>query len=98
MLLLFVPFRDEGSLLVQGESTEAAFIQLMESNSGMYTYHDRLQQMLKANAKMKSMKQDRRRQSKLMTKRRKAMDSKLLEKKQQQRMMCKTCKPIALTK
>lgn len=59
MLLLFVPFRDEGSLLAQCESAEEAFTRLVESNSGMYKHHDRLQQMLKANAKVKEINEAR---------------------------------------
>ena len=64
MLLLFLPFRDKGSLLAQVESAEAAFIRLMESNSGMYKHHDRLQQMLKATAKVKKINEARQEEAK----------------------------------
>ena len=59
MLLLFVPFRSEGTLLAENETAEEAFNRLIEANSGMYKHHDRLQQMLKAHAKVKEINEAR---------------------------------------
>ena len=59
MLLLFVPFRNEGTLLAEGETAEEAFARLVQATSGMYKHHDRLQQMLKANAKVKEINEAR---------------------------------------
>ena len=59
MLLLFVPFRSEGNLLAENESAEKAFSHLVEANPDMYSHHDRLQQMLKVNAKVKEINEAR---------------------------------------
>ena len=58
-MLLFVPFRSEGNLLAENESAEKAFAHLVEANPDMYSHHDRWQQMLKANAKVKEINEAR---------------------------------------
>ena len=65
MLLLFVPFRNEGTLLAETEAAEEAFVRLIEANSGMYQHHDRLQQMLKAYAKVKEINDARQEEAKV---------------------------------
>ena len=84
MLLLFMPFRNEGTLLAENETAEEAFNRLIEANSSMYKHHDRLQQMLKLHAKVKEINEARQvRQRSSMRKKTVAMDPKLLGKQQQ---------------
>ena len=40
MLLLFVPFRNESTLLAENETAEEAFNRSIEANYGMYKHHD----------------------------------------------------------
>ena len=65
MLLLFLSFRNEGTLLAEGETAEEAFACLLQATSGMYKHHDKLQQMLKANAKVKEINEARQEEAKV---------------------------------
>ena len=66
MLLLFVPFRNKSTLLAENETAEEGFNRLIEANSGMYKHHDRMQQMLKAHAKVKEINEARQDEAKLI--------------------------------
>ena len=46
LLLLFVPFREEQSLLQDGEKTEEAFACHLPSNHNCVVYHEKLQKIL----------------------------------------------------
>ena len=50
LILLFVPFRDESSLLLKNETAEEAFHRLMNEDGS--AYHDKLQKILDAQSKM----------------------------------------------
>ena len=43
MILLFVPFRDKGTLVNEDETMEEAFNQLLSNNSRSSSYHDKVQ-------------------------------------------------------
>ena len=58
-MLLFVPFRSECNLLAENEYAEKTFACLVEADPDMYRDHDKLQQMLKANAKVKEINEAR---------------------------------------
>ena len=58
-LLLFVPFRDEGSLLLSNETAEEAFNRLLPTNVDCSGYHDKLQKMLKAQSNIKKINEAR---------------------------------------
>ena len=60
LLLLFVPFRDEGSLLLENETAEQAFNRLLPENEDCTAYHGRLKDMLKAEARVRSIEEKRR--------------------------------------
>ena len=55
LLLLFVPFRSEASLLKESETAEEAFNHLLPANDNCSAYHAWLQTMLKAQAKLKAI-------------------------------------------
>ena len=55
MILLFVPFRDESSLLLENETAEEAFRRLLPDDSTCSAYHGRLQKMLQARANIKQI-------------------------------------------
>ena len=57
LILLFVPFRDESSLLLDNETAEAAFNRLMTVDSS--AYHDKLQKMLEAQSRIKDINEAR---------------------------------------
>ena len=48
LLLLFVPFRDEGDLIEEGETAESAFEWHMQENEALNTHSEKLQRMLRA--------------------------------------------------
>ena len=48
LLLLFIPFRDEGMLLQENETAEEAFNRLLPLNSTCSVYHAKLQKVLEA--------------------------------------------------
>ena len=50
LILLFVPFRDESSLLLENETAEEAFQCLLPAESDGSAYHPRLQKILQAQA------------------------------------------------
>ena len=55
LILLFVPFRDESSLLLDNETTEEAFWHLLPADSDGSAYHSRLQKILQAQASIKKI-------------------------------------------
>ena len=57
LILLFVPFRDESSLLLENETAEEAFHRLMNVESS--AYHDKLQKILDAQTKIKEINEAR---------------------------------------
>ena len=59
LLLLFVPFRDESSLLLLNETAEEAFNRLLPTNVDCSGYHDKLQKMLKAQSNIKKINEAR---------------------------------------
>ena len=59
LILLFVPFRDEASLLNGNETAEEAFQRLLPASKDCQNYHSRLQTMLKAKANLKAIREAR---------------------------------------
>ena len=57
LILLFVPFREESSLLLENETAEEAFHRLMNEDSS--AYHDKLQKILDAQSKMTEINEAR---------------------------------------
>ena len=57
LILLFVPFRDESSLLLENEMAEEAFDRLMNEDSS--AYHDKLQKILDAQSKITEINEAR---------------------------------------
>ena len=57
LILLFVPFRDENTLLLPNEKAEEAFHRLSSSSSSLH--HEKLQKMLKAQSKTKEINKAR---------------------------------------
>ena len=55
LLLFFVPFRDQSSLLQEQETAEEAFKCLLPANVECSAYHARLQAMLKAQENLKAI-------------------------------------------
>ena len=55
LILLFVPFRDESSLLLENETAEEAFRCLLPADSDCSAYHCRLQKILQAQASIKKI-------------------------------------------
>ena len=52
LILLFVPFKDEASLLNGNETAEEAFQHLLPASDDCQNYHSHLQTMLKAKANL----------------------------------------------
>ena len=59
LLLLFVPFRDEDSLVDEGESAEQAFNRVLHGNNELNVHHEKLQQMLKEQVTVKEINEVR---------------------------------------
>ena len=59
LILLFVPFRYEASLLNGNETAEEAFQRLLPASGDCQNYHSRLQTMLKAKANLKAIREAR---------------------------------------
>ena len=59
LILLFVPFRDEASLLNGNETAEEAFQRLLPASDNCQNYHSRLQTMLKSKANLKAIREAR---------------------------------------
>ena len=59
LILLFVPFRDENSLLKENETPKEAFHRLLDDNESCLTYHKRLQDMLNAKSTVKKIYETR---------------------------------------
>ena len=55
LILLFVPFRDESSLLLDNETAEEAFRRLLPAESDGSAYHSRLQKILQAQVSIKKI-------------------------------------------
>ena len=55
--LLFVPFRDESSLLLENETAEEAFLQVLPADSHCSAYHCRLQKVLQPQANINHARQ-----------------------------------------
>ena len=55
LILLFVPFRDESSLLLENETAKEAFQCLLPDDSTCSAYHSRLQKILQARANIKQI-------------------------------------------
>ena len=55
LILLFVPFRDESSLLLENETAEEAFRRHLPDDSTCSAYHSRLQKMLQVRANIKKI-------------------------------------------
>ena len=55
LILLFVPFHDERSLLLENETAEEAFRRLLPADSDCSAYHCRLQKMLQAQTNIKKI-------------------------------------------
>ena len=59
LILLFVPFRDEGALLRENETSEEAFNRLLPNSDDCSNYHKKLQMMLNAEAKVRKINEAR---------------------------------------
>ena len=59
LILLFVPFRDEGALLRENETAEEAFNRLLPHSDDCSNYHRRLQTMLNAETKVRKINEAR---------------------------------------
>ena len=59
LILLFVPFRDEGALLRENETAEEAFNRLLPHSDDCSNYHRKLQTMLNAEAKVRKINEAR---------------------------------------
>ena len=59
LLLLFVPFRDEHDLLNSNETAEQSFLHNFADDSCLHKHHERLQQMLQAQNKVKEINEAR---------------------------------------
>ena len=55
LLLLFVPFRNEGDLLGEHHSAEEAFNHFISSTSSMGAHHEKLSKMLKAQTRVRKI-------------------------------------------
>ena len=55
LLLLLVPFKEEGNLLQAGETAEKAFSHVTGPNSAVNVHHERLQQILQAQSLVKKI-------------------------------------------
>ena len=59
LILLFVPFRDEMSLLNGNKTAEEAFQRILPASDDCQNYHSHLQTMLKAKANLKAIRETR---------------------------------------
>ena len=59
LLLLFVPFRNEGDLIEEGETAESALNRHMEENGALNTHSEKLQRMLKAKESVQKINEAR---------------------------------------
>ena len=59
LLLLFVPFRNESDLVEPQEKAEEAFKRCMQPGSSLNLHHDKLQQMLLAQSKVREINEAR---------------------------------------
>ena len=59
LIVLFVPFRDESSLLSEGETAEQAYNRLLHDNEECIQYHERLQAIRKAQSTLKQINEAR---------------------------------------
>ena len=59
LILLFVPFRNEASLLNSNETAEEAFQRLLPANEECHNHHSHLQAILKAKTNLKAIKKAR---------------------------------------
>ena len=64
LLLLFVPFRDEAELVNEGETAKQAFSHASSADSGIHVHHEKLEQMLKAQEKVKHINNTRQEEAK----------------------------------
>ena len=55
LILYFVPFRDESTLLLKNENVEEAFNCLLPSNRDCSAYHARLQKILQSQSDVKKI-------------------------------------------
>ena len=62
LMLLFIPFRDESSLIADGETAEVAFNRLIGDNADLSEHHDKLQAILKAQTAVKKINEARQEQ------------------------------------
>ena len=65
MILLFVPFRDESTLLLLGETAEQAFERLVLQNEKCSAHHEKLQKMLEARLNINDARQEEGKEEKL---------------------------------
>lgn len=65
LVLLFVPFRDEMSLVKEKESAEEAFQRLLPRNNKCSSYHKKLQMMVEASSTFKAINEARKADSNL---------------------------------
>ena len=59
LLLLFVPFRDEGSLIQDGENAESAFNRHMQNNKAMNMHSEKLKRMLESRERVQKINEAR---------------------------------------
>ena len=65
LIFLFVPFRDESGLLLEGETAEVAFNRFLPNHSDCSLYHKKLQKMLKASSYLKQVNDAREQEEKV---------------------------------
>ena len=67
LLLPFLPFRDEHTLLSENETVEEAFEHHLRVNNQLNTHHEKLQQMLQAQAVIKEINEARQQEPEVPT-------------------------------
>ena len=67
LLLLFVPFRSESDLVRSQETAEEAFQRCLQPDSSLNLHHDKLQQILLAQSKVKEINEARKEDNSLPT-------------------------------
>ena len=55
LLLLFKPFREESSLVKEGQTAEGAFKEFLDTDGEMINHHDNLMKMLNAQSKVRNI-------------------------------------------
>ena len=65
LIFLFVQFRNESGLLLEGETAEVAFNRLLPNHSDCSLYHKKLQKMLKASLYLKQVNDAREQEEKV---------------------------------